>query len=693
MNQIKVWPHLTIVAVVCALIAGLAVAFYFKHEQTVQAEALPYAARIQRVDGDVAFSDALNTTDANAAANAQWITATANQPFSVGDRIYTKDRSHASLAFTGRNFARLNPNTSLDVIDLSDSRTQLALRDGSAIFDVGYLNPDELYEVGTPYGAVDFQEPGLYSVDLNNGNAVVSVLSGLAQVVGMGGSGRVSKGELLTLAGTTAAQVLLSRIDGRDAGYAVDDYYRYQYPNYDGRYANYDAYLNDPYYYDPYRSDVSYQYAPASVPGLNDLAYYGDWQDVSGYGHCWRPRVASDWVPYQQGYWMNDYPYGPTWVSAEPWGYAPYHYGRWAAINNQWFWVPDRVNTTPLYSPALVAFVPFNDSNQIGWVPLGPGDQYVPHYYDANWQPYYLTRDAVAPTRLVNVVVPNAVTVVPVDYFGRQIDPRVITRVDAQRLAQVRPVLDPLMVTPLRNAALHSAWGRGKTDLPPGIAKKLIDTSVITSVAPRARPFNKDLARAMRVEAIPEKAKRQELKFRDERQAQPARAMEQQAAARKQQLAEFGKQAAQGNKDARQQMRALEQQQREQQRAVQDAQRAALQQQRAQQREQAKGERVGNRVQPQPRVEAAPRGKPRVEFKGPPVRVQNADRPQVMRHEPKQQAQPQPMRHAERQQVMRQPEARQQQPQQQAPKHENNGRGQAQPSQGGGGEKGKKPKN
>ena len=140
-------------------------------------------------------------------------------------------RAH-SLAFTGRNFARLNPNTALDVLDLEDQRTQLALRDGSAIFDVGYLEPDELFEVATPYGAVDFDQPGLYNVGFdNNGNVLVSVLSGLAQVVGLGGSGRISKGEMLTLAGQTAAQVLLSRINGNDAGYLVDDYYCYQYPN------------------------------------------------------------------------------------------------------------------------------------------------------------------------------------------------------------------------------------------------------------------------------------------------------------------------------------------------------------------------------------------------------------------------------------------------------------------------------
>ena len=290
MKGIKVWPHLTIVALLCALIGGVGVALYLKHERRAEAAALPNAARIQRVDGDVAFNDALYTNDGNTQANTQWITATPNQPFSVGDRIYTKENSHASLAFTGRNFARLNPNTGLDVIALNDRRTQLALRDGSAIFDVGYLEPGQLFEVGTPYGAVDLQQPGLYNIGLRNGNAMISVLSGLAQVIGLGGSGQISKGEMLAFAGQTAAQVVLSRLDGRNAGYLVDDYYRYQYPNYDGRYATYDAYLNDPFYYDPYRRDISYQYAPALIPGLNDLDYYGDWQNVSGYGYAWRPR-------------------------------------------------------------------------------------------------------------------------------------------------------------------------------------------------------------------------------------------------------------------------------------------------------------------------------------------------------------------------------------------------------------------
>ena len=657
MNQIKVWPHLTIVGILVALIAGLGTAFYFKHEQTVQAEALPNAARIQRVDGEVAFNNAAYTTDANSQsnnqANTQWVAATANQPFSVGDRIYTRENSHASLAFTGRNFARLYPSTELDVLDLSNNRTQLALRDGSAMFDVGYLAPGELYEVGTPYGAVDFMEPGLYNVGFdNNNNVLISALSGVAQVVGLGGSGRISKGEMLTLAATAAAQVALASVNHNNAGYLVDDYYRYQYPNvYDGRYSNYDAYLSDPYYYDPYRRNISYQYAPSFIPGLNDLDYYGDWVQCNDYGHCWRPRVDASWVPYQDGYWVNDYPYGPTWVSSEAWGYAPYHYGRWVNSGGQWLWVPDAVNSTPYYSPALVAFVPFTDSSMIGWVPLGPGDPYAPRYYDTNWQPYYLTRTNVVTTQLVNMRVPSAVTVVPLDQFGQPIDRRIVRQADMQQLAQVRAVLDPLTLTPLRNAVIHSAWGRGKIDLPPGIAKKLNDTPVLVGNVP-SPPFRKDLAKALRVEPLPDKVKNQKLNVRDDRRlaSNPGEVQRQPGApaddaARKAEMARLAAESSRGNRDARRQMQQLQQEQRKQDMEVQRAQRQAQQQQPEAQRvaAPARSQPEKQMMRPQ-RIEqdqrkAAP-ASPRIE--SPRIRPETRVRPEPPRAASRPQPQPQP---------------------------------------------------
>jgi FecR protein len=688
MNNLKVWPHLTIVAVVCAVLAGVGVALWMKHEQTASAEALPNAARIQRVEGDVALNNSDANSDAANTESDQWIAATNNQPFSVGDRIYTRDNSRASLAFTGRNFARLNPNTSLDVLSLADRRTQLALRDGSAIFDVGYLNSGDLFEVATPYGAVDFQQPGLYNVGIDNGQVLVSVLSGLAQVVGMGGSGQISKGELLTLIGSTAADVVLSRLGDRDAGYLVDDYYGYQYPQYyDGRYRDYNAYLSDPYYFDPYRRNVSYQYANSYIPGLYDLDYYGDWRNLDGYGYAWTPRVDSGWGPYQTGYWYNDYPYGPTWVSSEPWGYAPYHYGRWAYVGDRWYWVPENASTSPVYSPALVAYVPFGQ-NEVGWVPLGPGDAYVPRYYNESWQPQYLSRDNLY-ERVVNLNVPGAVTVVSVDDFTRGTgDWRRARKADRNMLASVNPVLDPLLLTPLRNAVVNSAWGRGKKDIPPGIARKLRDTTVITSTAPVAPPFRRDVARSMRVDTVSDRAKGQKFKVRDERQGRGVAQQSSQAPAQVQQQpveqrAREPRAQAQREMQAQREVRRLEQEQRKQQREQPRVDRGAAQAERAARpvrQQQAQGERVAapqqqRRVMPpqqqQRRAMPPQQAQPQMRRDPGPVRhAQPAARPAPAPVR----AQPQPQQKHER-------PAQAQQKQERAPK--------GPPSQPGGGGKGK----
>jgi FecR protein len=712
MNRIKAWPHLTIVAVVVALIAGFGVAYWMRHEQTSSAEELPYAARIQRVDGEVAISDSLVNTD----ANPEWVAATPNRPFSVGDRIYTRDNGRTSLAFSGRNFARLDPNTSLDVVSFGDRRTQLALREGSAIFDLGYLAPDELFEVATPYGAVAFDEPGLYNVGFDDdGGVLISVLSGLAQVVGLGGSGEINKGEILTLLGQTAAQIALSRLNDDDAGYLVDDYYRYQYPDiYDGRYSDYDAYLTDPYYYDPYRTHASYQYVSSIIPGINDLDYYGDWHNVDGYGYAWRPQVDSGWVPYQQGYWTNDYPYGLTWVSSEPWGYAPYHYGRWANVGNQWYWIPDGVNTRPAYAPALVAFVPLNDANQIGWVPLGPGDNYAPRYYDDNWRPHYLTRANVLPEQRVNLGIPEAVTVVPIDTFGRVIDRRSVREIDRQRLASVESTLDPLTLTPLRNAVMRSAWGRGKIDLPPGIAKKLSETPVYVGREIREPRFTRDLARTMRVERVSDQARNQKFK-RDARDARdnPQRAQQadqrrkQEEQVRKQEIDLLNAEATRGNKEAQRQTRQREQQQRKAARDQGEVNRAQERAGRAQEQarrraaQQPQGERVGNPAGRQPQREVRQPVRARPENPRPQLQQQEIQRPQprvspqVDRRQVQQVKQREripPRQPAQRQQPNK-PEARQQSqgPPRQAPeaaKQEHKTEAAAQPAnqgQGGGG--------
>jgi len=530
------------------------------------------AARIERVNGQVALKRGLNDNG----TETEWTTVTPNTPVSAGDRIYAHDNSRTGIAFTGRNFARLEPDSSLDVLALSPERTQLALRDGSAIFNVGETYPDGLFEVATPLGAVDLEQPGLYEVGLrDDGSAWVSVLSGLAQVVGLAGNGQIGKGEMLSLLGQVGTQYVLSRLSPDDAGNLLDNYYAYQYPDlYDGRYRDYNAYLNDPYYYDPYNRYTSYRYVDDTIPGVWDLDQYGNWQNLGDYGYVWQPRVDAGWAPYQQGYWTMDDPYGLTWVSDEPWGYAPYHYGRWVSVNNQWYWVPDRVNTQPVYSPALVAFVPLTNENLVGWVPLAPGDPYAPAYYDANLQPHYLTQAPVVQQQVINFNVPGAVTVVSADDFDRDISPKSLRRLDRNALLNVRPVLDPLSNGELRQLALATTNEHRRVDLPPGIAKKLDSTQVYTSAQPFAPPFRDNMAKAMHAEPVPENQRKQKLQFRDERQTAQAPA---QAATttppaldqrRKEQIEVLAPKAAGGDREARRQMQELQRQERVEQRAA-----------------------------------------------------------------------------------------------------------------------------
>src|SRR5947199_2255541 len=195
MDRMKLWPHGTLIIVAGAIIAAVAALLFTRYERTASAKEMPQAARIERVDGQVGLNRSLDQSQ-----NAQWVEATANTPISVGDRVITRDKSRTDIAFTGRNFATLQANTSLDVLELSNQKNQLALREGSALFDVGSLPSGELFEVATPCGAVDVKQAGLYQVAIDDqGNAVANTLNGVAEVVRQNGSSEIQKGESLTL--------------------------------------------------------------------------------------------------------------------------------------------------------------------------------------------------------------------------------------------------------------------------------------------------------------------------------------------------------------------------------------------------------------------------------------------------------------------------------------------------------------
>src|SRR6185503_12730348 len=113
-----------------------------------------------------------------------------------------------------------------------------------------------------------------------------------------------------------------------------------------------------------------------------------------------------------------------------------------------------------------------------------------------------------------------------------------------------------------------------KIDLPPGIAKKLNDTTVIVAHDPVRPRFRNNLEKSLRFERIAEKTKDQKFKVRDERNA----GVPQVDPGRQQQIDALAREAARGNKEARREVRQLEQRQRNDQRQevrqVQQQQRA-----------------------------------------------------------------------------------------------------------------------
>ena len=136
-------------------------------------------------------------------------------------------------------------------------------------------------------------------------------------------------------------------------------------------------------------------------------------------------------------------------------GWAPY--GRWVNVNQRWYWVPGETVSCPLYSPALVAFVAFEQDDRVGWVQLGPGDPYVPRYYDRDYQPQYIGSTAyitqnVNVTNIVNYNVPGAVTIVRTREFIQVVTPSTALRADSA-LQGVSAVLDPYAVPRLKEIA------------------------------------------------------------------------------------------------------------------------------------------------------------------------------------------------------------------------------------------------
>ncbi|MEO8145627.1 MAG: DUF6600 domain-containing protein [Betaproteobacteria bacterium] len=317
------------------------------------------AARLAYIAGDVSFSRS---------GDDRWVQARLNRPLTVGDRLWTDGGARAEIQVGGA-VLRMDENTSVEILNLTDGLVQVQVDEGKMNVRVRRLGPRQSVEITTPNLAFTVRRPASYRIDvdpLDDATAIV-VRSGRGEVYGDRASYSIDSRQSYRFGGTGL------RSYEYIAAPRLEEFDRWG----SGRDRRTDA-------------SVSARYVSRDVIGYEDLDANGTWRNEPGYGRVWAPtRVAKDWTPYRDGHWTWVEPWGWSWVDDAPWGYAVSHYGRWANTGEQWVWVPAPVQSRAVYAPALVGFTgggdfqaaqPGGPAGGVAWVPLGPREVYRPPY-------------------------------------------------------------------------------------------------------------------------------------------------------------------------------------------------------------------------------------------------------------------------------------------------------------------------
>ncbi|MDQ6892953.1 MAG: FecR family protein, partial [Acidobacteriota bacterium] len=317
-------------------------------------------ARVSYLTGPVSYARGDSPDD--------WQPPDMNVPLTLGDRLYTGRGGRVELQIHGGTTVRLDAETDLAALNLTDDTKQFSQTLGAAAFQVRRLAAEEIFEVDTPNAAITFDAPGDYRIDVDrDGNTRVSVRNGRLLVASGGGQVTLQPGDEMDIQGLERPQYDVYALAGADA---------------------FDRWVSSRQA--RFQRARSRQYVSDDIVGVDDLDDAGRWEDIPEYGRAWSPlSVSADWAPYRVGHWCWQDPWGWTWISAEPWGWAPYHYGRWVTYSSRWYWVPvGRTVRTVAYSPALVAFVgggpgfsttvAIGGGSLVGWFPLGPRDPFDP---------------------------------------------------------------------------------------------------------------------------------------------------------------------------------------------------------------------------------------------------------------------------------------------------------------------------
>jgi hypothetical protein len=283
-----------------------------------------------------------------AATEATAEEAVVNMPFLPGDRLFTDGRGRAELQLEDGTLLRVDSGSKLDFGD-DDGRGPAFRLWSGGLYVLTRRDPDGLL-IQTPGGDVEPRLPGVYRLDVAQGEVRLSVYEGEAELDSGRGRVTVRDGER-SYAFRGESPERPEPFDRRDE----DDFARW----------------NDERGRDAYYAGDDRRYMPEEVlPYADELEGHGTWRYEAEIGNVWYPAVGPGWRPYADGRWVWT-AYGWTWVPYEPWGWATFHYGRWGwSPGYGWYWIPGRV-----WGPAWVSWAVGGD--HVGWCALGWRDRPV----------------------------------------------------------------------------------------------------------------------------------------------------------------------------------------------------------------------------------------------------------------------------------------------------------------------------
>jgi hypothetical protein len=301
--------------------------------------------------------------------SGDWVATTVNTPVVPGDKIAAGQNSSAEIQLDYANTLRLDQGTEAQVAELTRTRIQIQVAQGTVNFTV-FKGTEAQVEISTPNMSVRPLGEGSYRIQVNSPTETqVIVRKGQAEVTTSQGSTTVDKNNMITVQGADNPEYQIAEAPRQDGW---DEWNK-----------NRDKEI---------LGASSWRYTNQYYTGSQDLDRYGRWERVPDYDWCWTPNVNAGWVPYYDGRWTWEPFWGWTWVSSEPWGWAPYHYGRWFSRGGSWSWWPGQrgYGYYPTWAPAYVSFLGFGYGghnwgfgagfgfSSLGWCPLGPYDNYRP---------------------------------------------------------------------------------------------------------------------------------------------------------------------------------------------------------------------------------------------------------------------------------------------------------------------------